>query len=261
MATASGWAGTAIIRSRGSIARSARPGRTRICAICAGTCSLICFSPMSAPRPERRSPGRIAIRSPAANGCSCTTALSAVGAGCAARSRRLIPDELYPARIGTTDSEAVFLAMLGAGIDDPVGAAETVLARLTTLVNETSPPDRLRFTAALSNGRDLYAFRYAVNDRANTLYYRESERRHRHRFRAARPRPQELDRGAGEQRRRGLRRRAGAHRAAVPSPPGSGGVATPRRYGFQPCCQAGGVLPSIRMKAMRHGLVPLLTQA
>jgi glutamine amidotransferase len=87
----------------------------------------------------------------------------------------LIPDELYPARIGTTDSEAVFLAILGASMDDPVGAAETVLARLTAMVNETAPPDRLRFTAALSNGRDLYAFRYAVNDRANTLYYRESD--------------------------------------------------------------------------------------
>ena len=32
----------------------------------------------------------------------------------------------------------------------------------------------LRFTAALANGQDLYAFRYAANDNANTLYYRES---------------------------------------------------------------------------------------
>jgi predicted glutamine amidotransferase len=88
----------------------------------------------------------------------------------------LIPDELYPARIGTTDSEAIFLAILGAGIEHPFTAAETVFARLTALVNETTPADRLRITAALSNGRDLYAFRYAVNDRANTLYYRESDR-------------------------------------------------------------------------------------
>jgi glutamine amidotransferase len=49
------------------------------------------------------------------------------------------------------------------------------LARLTDFVNQNGDADRLRFTAALSNGRDLYAFRYAVNDRANTLYYRESE--------------------------------------------------------------------------------------
>ena len=87
----------------------------------------------------------------------------------------LIPDELYPARIGTTDSEAIFLAILGAGIEQPVAAAETVLARLTDFVTQTTPADRLRFTAALANGRDLYAFRYAVNDRANTLYYRESD--------------------------------------------------------------------------------------
>jgi len=32
----------------------------------------------------------------------------------------------------------------------------------------------LRFTAALSNGSDLFAFRYAANDNANSLYYRES---------------------------------------------------------------------------------------
>ncbi len=87
----------------------------------------------------------------------------------------LIPDERYPARIGTTDSEAIFLAIMGAGIENPVAAAQRTLARLTDFVNQNEVKDRLRFTAALSNGRDLYAFRYAVNDRANTLYYRESE--------------------------------------------------------------------------------------
>ncbi len=90
------------------------------------------------------------------------------------RVEALIPDKLYPARIGTTDSEAIFLAIMGAGIDDPVAATETVLARLTQLVNENGASDRLRFTAALTDGHDLFAFRYAVNDRANTLYYRES---------------------------------------------------------------------------------------
>jgi len=87
----------------------------------------------------------------------------------------LIPDELYLARIGTTDSEAIFLAIMGSGIESPVAATERILARLTDFVNQNGDADRLRFTAALSNGRDLYAFRYAVNDRANTLYYRESE--------------------------------------------------------------------------------------
>jgi predicted glutamine amidotransferase len=88
----------------------------------------------------------------------------------------LIPDSLYPSRVGTTDSEAIFLAMVGAGIEEPLAAAEKVLGTLTDFVNQSEPGDRFRFTAALANGRDLYAFRYAVNDRANTLYYRETER-------------------------------------------------------------------------------------
>jgi glutamine amidotransferase len=87
----------------------------------------------------------------------------------------LIPDAFYGSRIGTTDSEAVFLAILGAGGDkDPVGATARVLATLTELVSTDSYREPLRFTAALANGRDLYAFRYAANDNANSLYYRES---------------------------------------------------------------------------------------
>jgi predicted glutamine amidotransferase len=87
----------------------------------------------------------------------------------------LIADELYPSRIGTTDSEAIFLAMLGAGIQDPVAAAKKTLGTLTDIVTRREPGDRFRFTAALSDGRDVYAFRYSVNDHANTLYYREAE--------------------------------------------------------------------------------------
>jgi predicted glutamine amidotransferase len=92
------------------------------------------------------------------------------------RIEALIPDELYPARVGTTDSEAMFLAIMGAGVENPVAATEKVLVQLTGFVNENGAGERLRFTAALANGRDLYAFRYAVNDRANTLYYRETEK-------------------------------------------------------------------------------------
>jgi glutamine amidotransferase len=87
----------------------------------------------------------------------------------------LIPDDLYTSRIGTTDSEAVFLAILGAGgAKDPVGATTQVMATLTDMVRAGGREEPLRFTAAMANGRDLYAFRYAANDNANTLYYRES---------------------------------------------------------------------------------------
>lgn len=94
-----------------------------------------------------------------------------------ARVRRkveaLIPDELYGSRVGTTDSEAVFLAILGAGIErDPIAATARVLDALTDIVSEGSRKEPLRFTSAIADGRDLYAFRYAANDKANTLYYR-----------------------------------------------------------------------------------------
>jgi glutamine amidotransferase len=87
----------------------------------------------------------------------------------------LVPDQVYGSRIGTTDSEAVFLAIIGAGGDrDPVGATTRVLATLTDMVTTKDYREPLRFTAALANGRDLYAFRFSANDNANTLYYRES---------------------------------------------------------------------------------------
>ena len=70
-----------------------------------------------------------------------------------ARLRRqveaLIPDELYGSRIGTTDSEAVFLAILGAGGDkDPVGATARTLATLTDMVSA----DGTQGAAALHRG-------------------------------------------------------------------------------------------------------------
>jgi predicted glutamine amidotransferase len=86
----------------------------------------------------------------------------------------LIPDALYPTRFGTTDSESIFLAIMGAGGNlDPVAATSRTMAKLAELVCADGKEDKLRFTAALTNGRDLYAFRFAVNDSANTLYYRE----------------------------------------------------------------------------------------
>jgi predicted glutamine amidotransferase len=89
------------------------------------------------------------------------------------RVEALIPDALYGSRIGTTDSEAVFLALMGAGIDrDPVAATARIMAEVTRIVSEHNEP--LRFTAALADGHDLFAFRYSANDKANTLYYRAS---------------------------------------------------------------------------------------
>src|SRR4051812_47125994 len=61
------------------------------------------------------------------------------------RVESMIPDAYYPSRLGTTDSEAVFLAMMGAGLDaDPVGAARRLLRQLCGVVNEEGHREHLR---------------------------------------------------------------------------------------------------------------------
>ena len=90
------------------------------------------------------------------------------------RVEGMIPDAFYASRIGTTDSEAAFLAILGAGGEvDPIAATERTLAKLNKMVTESETDEPIRFTAVLADGRNLYAFRYASNDTPNTLYYRE----------------------------------------------------------------------------------------
>lgn len=88
----------------------------------------------------------------------------------------LIDDRIYPLRLGTTDSEALFLAIMSTiGKDStagPVDATRTVLKCLHDLLGgEGGHP--FRFTAALSDGQRIYAFRYALNDPSNTLYFQE----------------------------------------------------------------------------------------
>ncbi|MBM3526689.1 MAG: class II glutamine amidotransferase [Alphaproteobacteria bacterium] len=91
------------------------------------------------------------------------------------RVEAMIPDSIYGSRHGTTDSEAVFLAILGAGAeDDPLAATEHALATIAEMVRDSGTREPLRFTAALSDGRNLYAFRYANNETSNSLYYRET---------------------------------------------------------------------------------------
>ncbi|GGE07310.1 class II glutamine amidotransferase [Aureimonas endophytica] len=85
----------------------------------------------------------------------------------------LIPDELYPARKGTSDSEAIFLAALGAGLDtDPVDAMTRTLARIVAAVRPEETGEPLRFAAVHSDGAVLHAFRWASDGLPPSLYCR-----------------------------------------------------------------------------------------
>lgn len=92
------------------------------------------------------------------------------------RIENLIPDGYYDGRVGTTDSEALFLIALARGAAvDPVEAMGTVLADILGMMESCGLCDPLRFTAALAIGGNLYAFRWASDDKAPTLYWRQAE--------------------------------------------------------------------------------------
>ncbi len=100
--------------------------------------------------------------------------------GCFPQVRRkiesLIPDDYYEGRNGSTDSEAIFLAALSR-MDrlGPVDAMASVLADIKGMMADCSVCEALRFTSALTNGRDVYAFRWSCDAKAPTLYWREEE--------------------------------------------------------------------------------------
>ncbi len=87
----------------------------------------------------------------------------------------LIPDTLYDSRLGTTDSEALFLIALSLGLaDEPVSAMARTLQLVHGLMGQAGIDEPLRFTAAYTDGADLFAYRWASDGRPPTLYYRES---------------------------------------------------------------------------------------
>ena len=89
------------------------------------------------------------------------------------RVEELIPDELYTHRHGTTDSEAIFLAALGAGLEDnPLHAMAVTLKRIAALMQAADVRAPLRLAAALTDGETLRAYRWASDARPPTLYWR-----------------------------------------------------------------------------------------
>ena len=92
------------------------------------------------------------------------------------RIETMIPDDLYGVRQGTTDSEAIFLAALARGLaEDPLGAMARTLKAVRGLMAEAGVDEPLRFTAALTDGEALYAFRWACDGQPPSLYVRKAE--------------------------------------------------------------------------------------
>ena len=87
------------------------------------------------------------------------------------RVEAAIPDDLFPERVGTTDSEAIFLLMLAHGLDrDPQAATEAVIALVETEMRRANITEPFKFTSAFTDGRKLYAVRYSSDGVPPTLY-------------------------------------------------------------------------------------------
>ncbi|MBE7219969.1 MAG: class II glutamine amidotransferase [Caulobacteraceae bacterium] len=100
--------------------------------------------------------------------------------GYAAVKRRveaMIADEFYAHRAGSTDSEALFLTALSNGLsDDPIGAIAKTLLDVRRLMHAANVTEPLRFAAAMTDGTRIHAFRWSSDDRAPSLYWRQTPR-------------------------------------------------------------------------------------
>jgi len=84
----------------------------------------------------------------------------------------MIDPTLYPCLRGTTDSEVLFYLLLSHGApDDPVGAYRRTIAAVVRAMAAHGLAVDFHITAALSNGRSIYALRYAGDGEAPSLYY------------------------------------------------------------------------------------------
>jgi glutamine amidotransferase len=88
------------------------------------------------------------------------------------RLEALIPDALYAARVGTTDSEALFLLAL-ARMAEGFSAGEALAAALNdalVLMQEAGIREPLRCAAALADGETIHAVRWSSDAKPPTLY-------------------------------------------------------------------------------------------
>jgi predicted glutamine amidotransferase len=83
-----------------------------------------------------------------------------------------LPERLYAARRGATDSELLFLlalARIETGVP-PAAAMQSVLHDTQAMATRLGIADPLRFAAVLSDGEQLLAFRFASDDAPPSLY-------------------------------------------------------------------------------------------
>ncbi len=83
----------------------------------------------------------------------------------------LIDRDYYKARLGTTDSEALFLIALSHGLrEDPIGGLTKALSKILRIQAHANVSEPTRISAAVSDGENIWALRYSSDARSPTMY-------------------------------------------------------------------------------------------
>jgi glutamine amidotransferase len=83
-----------------------------------------------------------------------------------------IAPELFSSILGTTDSEVLFYLALTLGLEaDPLGAFERMAGCVESIAKEHGIAESLWMTLGLTDGKTVWAVRYASDRQAPTLYY------------------------------------------------------------------------------------------
>lgn len=83
-----------------------------------------------------------------------------------------ISEEFYHCREGTTDSEAIFLVALSLGLQhNPLQAIQQALILAIDAMGKTQASEPLRASLAVTDGKQIWAFRYSSDDRSPSLYF------------------------------------------------------------------------------------------
>ncbi len=92
------------------------------------------------------------------------------------RLEALIPDRFYEHRRGTTDSELIFMLLLANELDsDPAAAIGRTIEQIEAATAADGITAPLRLTAALTDGTNVFAIRYASDHRPPSLFYRRED--------------------------------------------------------------------------------------
>ena len=84
----------------------------------------------------------------------------------------MIATKYYSHRFGTTDSEALFLLALSYGLEkDPIGGMTKTIEKVQALLDLNKASEPLRLSAALSDGKSIWAFRYSSDKQSPSLFY------------------------------------------------------------------------------------------